>query len=267
MSLPIFVVDAFTDTPFRGNPAGVCVTGNPIDAVLMQSVAMEMNHAETAFLYLVGSQTYALRWFTPAQEVPLCGHATLASAHILFTEMGVTDKITFDTASGPLTANRRGERIELDFPTEFVTQSPSRQQCTEALGQRVQFLGDNRMFWLAELDCEQAVRNCSPNLDLVRKLGKEGVIVTAKSDSEADDFVSRLFAPNLGIDEDPVTGSAHCLLAPYWGQKLGKQQMVGYQASKRGGYVHVEYLGARVLLQGNAVTVLRGTLNLNGSVK
>ncbi|HJP83062.1 MAG TPA: PhzF family phenazine biosynthesis protein [Fimbriimonadaceae bacterium] len=267
MSLPIFVVDAFSDTPFRGNPAGVCVTDNPIDEALMQSFAMEMNHAETAFLHPVGPQTYGLRWFTPAQEVPLCGHATLASAHILFTEMGLSDKVTFNTASGPLTAIQRGEKIELDFPTEFVTQAQSTLQCSEALGEPVQYLGDNRMFWLAELASEQAVRNCSPNLDLVKQLGKEGVIVTAKSDSEADDFVSRLFAPNVGIDEDPVTGSAHCLLAPYWATKLGKEQMIGYQASKRGGYVEIEYLGARVLLRGNAVTVLRGTLNLNGSVK
>jgi PhzF family phenazine biosynthesis protein len=261
VSHPIFVVDAFTDTPFRGNPAGVCPLEVAISATVMQQIAMEVNHAETAFPLKVGEGRYNLRWFTPTQEVPMCGHATLASAHILWSTGKETGKIVFETQSGELTADREHDDIVLDFPSLFAEPAANVKPFEKALGVKPLFVGKQEMFWLVELESEEAVRSFQPDLAAIGSLGSEGVLITAKSDSEADDFVSRLFAPNVGIPEDPVTGSAHCILAPYWAKKLGKEELVGYQASKRGGYVKVEFLGARVLLKGRAVTVIAGSLD------
>lgn len=267
MHQEIFIVDAFTDRPFRGNPAGVCVCETPFEESTMQSIAMEMNHAETAFLHRNSPGNYNLRWFTPSQEVPLCGHATLASAHILWETGRESGNLIFATASGDLTAFRESNRICMDFPTEFSSEHRDRRQFEAALGVKVLHVAKNRMFWLAEVPNEEAVRGLSPEMEKIASLGLEGVIVTARSDSESDDFVSRLFAPNVGIPEDPVTGSAHCVLAPYWAAKLDKTDLVGYQASKRGGVVGVEFLGARVLLKGQAVTTFRGQLQLGASVQ
>lgn len=227
---------------------------------LRQQIAMEMNHAETAFLTKLGDGNYDLRWFTPTTEVKMCGHATLASAHILWTTGKESDSLRFQTKSGEMRAEREDNLIILDFPSEFTEPVTDKTPFEKALGVRAIYVGDNRLFWLIELESEQAVRSFEPNLEAIAQLGREAILITAKSDSEADDFVSRLFAPKLGIPEDPVTGSAHCLLAPYWSQKLGKTEMVGYQASKRGGFVRVEFLGARVLLKGYATTVLTGNL-------
>lgn len=262
MRLPIYVVDAFTDTVFRGNPAGVCPIEAPIADDLMQRIALEMNHAETAFPLRLEQGVYDLRWFTPATEVPMCGHATLASAHVLWSTGKEQGQIVFRTLSGDLTATQEGNRIVLDFPALFTEPQVDVSSFEKALGTKVRFAGHHPMFWLVELESEAAVRDLIPDFAAIGGLGTEGVIVTAKSESEADDFVSRLFAPNVGIPEDPVTGSAHCLLAAYWSKKLGKTEMVGYQASKRGGYVGVEFLGARVLLKGQAVTSLVGELSL-----
>lgn len=260
MSQPIYIVDAFTDRPFRGNPAGVCVLDASMPDELRQQIAMEMNHAETAFLSKLGDGNYDLRWFTPTTEVKMCGHATLASAHILWSTGREAGPLRFQTKSGEMRANREDKLIVLDFPAEFTTPVKDRTGFNKALGIEAKYVGDNWMYWLVELDSEQSVRNFQPDLDAIANLGREAVLITAKSDSGADDFVSRLFGPNVGIPEDPVTGSAHCLLAPYWSKKLGKTEMVGYQASPRGGFVRVEFLGARVLLKGYAVTVLSGHL-------
>ena len=262
MPQSIYVVDAFTDLPFRGNPAGVCILDAPMADDLRQQIAMEMNHAETAFLTKLGEGNFDLRWFTPTTEVKMCGHATLASAHVLWTTGRESGSIRFQTRSGEMRAERNLSKIILDFPAEFTEPVSNRAPFEAALGVKTTYVGDNWMYWLIELESEQAVRSFEPNQDAIAKLGREAVIITAKSDTEADDFVSRLFGPNVGIPEDPVTGSAHCLLAPYWSKKLGKTEMVGYQASKRGGFVEVEFLGARVLLKGYAVTTLEGTLHL-----
>lgn len=262
MPQSIYVVDAFTDRPFCGNPAGVCILDAPMQDDLRQQIAMEMNHAETAFLTNLGDGNYDLRWFTPTTEVKMCGHATLASAHVLWTTRRESGSLRFQTKSGEMRAERDDNLIVLDFPAEFTKPVADRSPFEKALGLRTTYVGDNWMYWLIELESEQAVRSLKPNFEAIAKLGREAVLVTAKSDSEADDFVSRFFGPNVGIPEDPVTGSAHCLLAPYWSQKLGKTEMVGYQASKRGGFVRVEFLGARVLLKGYAVTVLTGNLEL-----
>jgi PhzF family phenazine biosynthesis protein len=263
MQIRTWIVDAFTDRPFSGNPAGVCLLDSPLDDRTMKAIASELRHSETAFLELRSPGSYGLRWFTPSQEVPICGHATLAAAHVLFETNWQSDRIKFETLSGVLTANRSGSGIELDFPTEFTHPDPaSCKFAAKALGSKVAHLRKGDLFWVAVLDSEDAVRACCPDLKLVSEMGLEGVIVTARSDSGADDFVSRVFAPKVGIDEDPVTGSAHCALAPYWSAELGKTELVGYQASERGGIVKVEYLGSRTLLRGSALSTFEGLLYL-----
>jgi predicted PhzF superfamily epimerase YddE/YHI9 len=261
MSVPLFQVDAFTDTPFAGNPAAVCLLPRPAAADWMQSVAGEMNLSETAFLHLEGP-AYRLRWFTPAVEVDLCGHATVASAHVLW-ETGRTPagaRIDFLTRSGPLSAARRGAWIELDFPAKPVAAAEPPGELLAALGATARFVGRNQFDYLVEVDAEKTVRSLAPDARRLATLPVRGVIVTARSDDPARDFVSRFFAPGAGIAEDPVTGSAHCALGPFWGQRLGKDELVGYQASARGGIVRVRVAGDRVHLGGQAVTILRGEL-------
>lgn len=259
---PIVQIDAFTTAPFGGNPAGVCLLTRERDADWMQLVAREMNLAETAFLRRRSDGAYDLRWFTPAVEVDLCGHATLASAHLLFQDGHLADDAVarFHTLSGLLTARRTGGAIELDFPAAAPDLIPPPPGLAEALGATPVAVSKNRMDLLVELDSDATVRALQPNLDQIARLPTRGVIVTARSADPAYDFISRFFGPAVGVPEDPVTGSAHCGLAPYWAAKLGRSSMTGYQASARGGVVGVELAGDRVLLRGQAVTVLRGEL-------
>jgi PhzF family phenazine biosynthesis protein len=261
MTIPVFQVDAFTDTPFRGNPAAVCLLSEPKDDAWMQAVGAEMNLSETAFLTAEGDG-YRLRWFTPKVEVDLCGHATLASAHVLWSEERVPSgqPIRFYTRSGMLTASFNGDLIELDFPLESPTETPPSPGLLEALGVSPKYVGKNRFDFLVEVDSEDTVRRMTPSFAQLAQVEVRGVIVTARSSGQDFDFVSRFFAPRAGINEDPVTGSAHCCLGPYWQQRLQKSEFVAYQASARAGVVHVRVDGNRAILGGQAVTVLRGEL-------
>lgn len=261
MGLRIVQVDAFTDTPFRGNPAAVCVLPDERDAAWMQAVAAEMNLSETAFL-LKRADGFGLRWFTPAVEVDLCGHATLASAHVLWEDRHLAREAQarFHTKSGLLTADRRGEWIELDFPVKPATPAAAPPGLAEALGAAPKYVGRNQFDYLVEVDSEDTVRALAPDHAALATLPVRGVIVTSRASTHGFDFVSRFFAPGSGIAEDPVTGSSHCALGPFWGARLGKTQMLAYQASARGGVVRVRLAGERVALGGQAVTVLRGEL-------
>jgi PhzF family phenazine biosynthesis protein len=262
MSWIIYQVDAFSDRPFSGNPAGVCILERAAPEKWMQVVAAEMNVAETAFLVRRDDGAYDLRWFTPTVEVDLCGHATLASAHVLWDEriLPASEHARFHTKSGELTAWREGETIRMDFPSEPVVESEGPAALAEALNVPFSFAGKNRMDWLVEVADEAVVKAVRPELRALVTLAVRGVIVTAQSASPERDFVSRFFAPGAGVDEDPVTGSAHCALAPYWAGKLGKDALTGYQASARGGTVLCTVNGDRVVLGGRAVTMLRAKL-------
>lgn len=261
MAQRIIQVDAFTDRPFAGNPAAVCILPEPADEAWMKDVAREMNLSETAFL--VGHDGgYDLRWFTPTIEVALCGHATLAAAHVLWEEghLKPEAQARFHTKSGLLTAVRRNDWIEMDFPAICEEPAPPPPGLIEALGVEAQYVGRNKFDWLVEVGSEAMVRAITPDHAQLRRIPARGVMVTSRASSVGFDFVSRFFAPGSGIDEDPVTGSAHCCLAPYWAKKLGKCELVAYQASLRGGVVRVQTAGDRVKLAGQAVTVLRGEL-------
>jgi PhzF family phenazine biosynthesis protein len=260
--LRIVQVDAFADRPFAGNPAAVCVLPDERDAGWMQDVAREMNLSETAFL-LREDDGFRLRWFTPAVEVDLCGHATLASAHVLWEDghLDPSETARFHTRSGLLTAAREGEWIWLDFPAAPPAAIDPPAGLLPALGvDSPRWVGGSRFDLLVELDSERAVRELGPDFGALRGVPTRGVIVTARSDSADHDFVSRWFGPAVGVDEDPVTGSAHCVLAPYWAERLGRDELTGYQASARGGVVRTRLRGERVLLGGQAVTVMRGEL-------
>jgi PhzF family phenazine biosynthesis protein len=263
MAVSIACVDAFTDRPFAGNPAAVCLLDAPRDPEWMQQIAFEMNLAETAFVVPAASG-FGLRWFTPAVEIDLCGHATLASAHTLWTDGIVpkTDAIAFQTRSGTLGASLRGEMIELDFPSEPATEAPAPAGLQEALGVPLLWTGRNRMDYIVEVAGERELRGIMPNLDEIAKLDARGLIVTSRGDGTTYDFLSRFFAPQSGIAEDPVTGSAHCCLGPFWAGRLNRRELVGFQASPRGGSVRVAVKGARVTLGGQAVTVYSGTLRV-----
>lgn len=259
MEIEFFQVDAFTARPFAGNPAAVCLLPQPGDAGWMQDVAKEMNLSETAFL-CSQDDGFDLRWFTPEIEVELCGHATLASAHVLWEtgRLGPEQMARFYTKSGLLTATRQGEWIELDLPARPAEPTTAPVDLTRALGVRPQYVAKNNVHYLAWLDSEQTVRELEPDLTLLKRLPLRGVIVTSAATSPGYDFVSRYFAPKAGVNEDPVTGSAHCCLGPFWAGQLGKNELVAYQASSRGGKVRVRVRGERVGLAGQAVTVLRG---------
>lgn len=267
MGIRISQVDAFTDRRFAGNPAAVCVLAEPADPEWMQNVAAEMNLSETAFAWRLGSgPKFSLRWFTPSVEVDLCGHATLATAHTLWEE-GHLDKnecALFETRSGLLTAEFTPHGIALDFPSEPVKSEipsgPERAILDEALDGSIRFAGRNRFDILVDLGTEREVRALKPNIRLLEQLAARGIIVTGRSDAKEFDFVSRFFAPKVGVDEDPVCGSAHCCLGPYWADRLGRDEVVGHQVSCRGGVVRVQIAGPRVALIGKAVTVLRGEL-------
>ncbi len=261
MSQRIHIVDAFTDEPFRGNPAAVCVLGEPISDARMQLIAREMNLAETAFLHRIDGG-WRLRWFTPTVEVDLCGHATLAGAHVLWTcgHEPVGGTARFQTRSGWLTADQRDGWIELDFPTTPPVAEAAPEGLIADLGVSGSFVGRTRFDWFVEVAAASDVRALNPDLHRLRGVKARGIIVTAASDDPRFDFVSRFFAPASGVDEDPVTGSAHCALAPYWAGKLGRCELAGWQASARGGLVRVVHAGDRTKLLGKAVTVLRGEL-------
>ena len=261
MPLKIVQVDAFTNRPFAGNPAAVCVLPTPRDERWMQDVAREMNLSETAFLQ-PAEDGYALRWFTPAVEVALCGHATLASAHVLWEDghLPAGRQARFHTKSGLLTADRNGEWIELDFPATPPAPAPAPAGLVAALGVSPRWVGRSTFDYLVELDSEDAVRGLRPDFVALERVEARGLIVTSRGGTQGFDFVSRFFAPRAGVPEDPATGSAHCALTPFWSERLNKTEMTGYQASPRGGVVRVRLNGPRVVLGGQAVTVLRGEL-------
>lgn len=257
----IYVVDAFTKEPFKGNPAGVCLLEKPAKEIWMHNVAMEMNLSETAFLY-PQKDGFHLRWFTPAVEVDLCGHATLGTSHILW-ETGVLDKnrqARYNTRSGLLTASYNNGFIEMDFPATPATEIEKIAGLTKALGADSQYIGKNACDYLVLLNSEQTVKNMRPDFGMLKQITDRGVIVTAQSDSREFDFVSRFFAPAVGIDEDPVTGSAHCTLGPFWAERLGKNALTALQASQRSGIVNVTVNSERVILGGHAVTVMKSEL-------
>jgi predicted PhzF superfamily epimerase YddE/YHI9 len=261
MPTSIVQVDAFTDRPFAGNPAAVCVLPVARSDEWMRDVAREMNLSETSYL-VPQDGGYNLRWFTPSVEVKLCGHATLAGAHVLWEDGHVPpdSQIQFHTLSGLLSAQRRGGWIELDFPAKLTPSVEAPPYMLTALGVPAKFVGRNEFDYLVEVESEETLRGMAPDFTALRRLPVRGVIVTAVSQSADLDFVSRFFAPGSGIDEDPVTGSAHCALGPYWSERLGKSEFTAYQASARGGVVRVRVAGDRVILGGQAVTVLRGEL-------
>jgi len=262
MKIPIYQVDAFADRPFQGNPAAVCLLAEPRQAAWMQAVAREMNLSETAFL-LREADGYRLRWFTPSVEVDLCGHATLASAHILWEEGRLDREATarFYTRSGLLLAWRAaGPWIEMDFPGDPPAPIEVPPGLEEALGAKPVAAAAGRFDLLVEFPTANDVRSLAPDFAKLARIETLGVIATAPSDTGEADFVSRFFAPRAGVNEDPVTGSAHCCLGPFWGPRLGKRELVGYQASPRGGFVRVRLAGPRVVLGGRAVTLLRGIL-------
>lgn len=262
MAIRIFQVDAFTSEPFRGNPAGVCLVGKGADQAWMQGVAAEMNVSETAFVREV-ADGFGIRYFTPVCEVALCGHATLASAHIL-SEEGLIAKgapVRFLAQGGSLGAREDGRWIALDFPALPVEAAQVPPAMAEAIGERPLVASRSpEVGYLLEMASEQVVRDLRPDFAGLRGRRYERIIVTARCSSGPHDFVSRFFAPDLGIDEDPVTGVAHCSLGPYWAGKLGKTELSGHQVSRRGGVVRVNVLGQRVELVGQAVTVMRGEI-------
>jgi len=262
MGQSIVVVDAFAEQPFTGNPAAVCVMAQPRDVQWMQLVAREMNLSETAFLSPEGD-AFRLRWYTPTVEVDLCGHATMASAHVLWESglLPTTVEARFQTRSGLLTARRSGDGIVMDFPTAEAQACEAPPGLTEALGAPIGYTAKNAFDYLVELGSETIVRKLRPDFLRLAALPTRGVMVTSRSDDPAFDFVSRFFAPAFGIPEDPVTGSAHCCLGPHWSSRMGKSDLVGHQVSERGGIVRVQVRGERVLLGGNAITMMRGALS------
>lgn len=260
--MKIFMVDAFTAEPFHGNPAAVCLLDRPADPGWMQAVAAELNHSETAFVdRSAPGEGIGLRWFTPAGEVDLCGHATMAAAHVLWEQEGDSrDRLAFATRSGLLAAERRGRGIRLDLPAEPAEPVPEPDGLAEALGARPVWTGRNRFDHLVELASADEVAALRPDFAALRAFPVRGVIVTAAG-TGGHDFVSRFFAPRHGVDEDPVTGSAHCCLGPYWAARLGRTELVGYQCSARGGLLRVTVYGERIALDGQAVIFISGELH------
>jgi PhzF family phenazine biosynthesis protein len=262
MGLRFHQVDAFTDRPFAGNPAAVVLLPSPKTERWMQDIAIEMNLSETAFLVQTPGG-YGLRWFTPEVEVDLCGHATLASAHVLWEEglLKPGEPARFSTKSGVLGASKKGDWIELDFPAKPERPAPPPEDLAKALGVAMTYVGKNQFDYIVEVASEETVRTMNPDHGILSRLGVRGVIVTSRSSAGKYDFVSRFFAPGAGIAEDPVTGSAHCCLGPYWKERLGKSEFLAYQASRRGGILKVRVGdGGRVYIQGQAVTVLTGEI-------
>lgn len=261
-TVPIFQVDAFTSRRFAGNPAAVVLLPDYLPDDVLQAVAAENNLAETAFLVRDGHE-FRLRWFTPVVEVPLCGHATLASAAVVLERLEPgRDSVVFTSASGPLTVRRRGTGYVLDFPGRPCRRVPAPAGMADALGVEPVEVHENEFNYLAVLDDERAVRGLAPDFAAVARLDRPGVIVTAAGDGRRFDIVSRYFAPRKGIPEDPVTGAAHCTLAPYWSPRLGRDTLHAFQASPRGGELECRLRGDRVDLAGDAVFYLEGQITL-----
>lgn len=260
-NMKIYQVDAFTDRPFSGNPAGVCILHSPADSDWMQKVAREMNLSETAFLFRENGG-YNLRWFTPTVEVDLCGHATLASAHVLWQEKYLREdqEAKFYTNSGNLSAKMNGNWIDLNFSVESDTETLPPEGLFKALGVKALYVGKNRFDYIVEVESEKILRNIEPDFILLGKVLGRVIIVTSLSDTNEFDFVSRCFAPRVGVNEDPVTGSAHCCLGPYWMNRLGKSEFNAYQASARGGILKIRIEGNRIIIGGQAVTIFNGNL-------
>ncbi|MBO6752190.1 MULTISPECIES: PhzF family phenazine biosynthesis protein [Spongiibacter] len=260
MPHPIYIVDAFVCGPFTGNPAAVCLISGKESAQWMQRVAAEMNLSETAFIWHLQGNEWVLRWFTPRCEVDLCGHATLAAAHTLWQRGSDHDSIEFHTRSGVLTAKRDGQGIKLDFPADRPEPlSPEAAASVQQLVKdKAQWLGRGRDDALVVFTSAEEVRQFQPDFAQIQALPYRGLLITARGDEEGLDVVSRFFAPTLGIPEDPVTGAAHCLLAPYWCERLGCKTLRGLQASPRTGLVEMALSGQRVTLRGAANTVLVG---------
>jgi PhzF family phenazine biosynthesis protein len=266
MTIPLFHVDAFTDRPFAGNPAAVCLLPSWKTDSWLQAVAREMNLSETAFL-VTQPDHFDLRWFTPKVEVDLCGHATLASAHILWQQgQAAGDEIHFSTRSGILKAIRHGDDIELDFPLKPEEPAQAPAGLLEALGVSAIYVGKNQFDYLVEVESEAALRGIAPDFKRLVAVPVRGIIVTSTSADPRFDFVSRFFAPGAGIDEDPVTGSAHCCLGDFWRKRLNKSEFMAFQASARGGVVKVRVVKDRAFLGGKAVTVAKGELLVGGDV-
>lgn len=263
MTTDIYMVDAFSSLPFRGNPAAVCLMDEPRDEMWMQEVAAEMNLSETAFLHREQGDDYRLRWFTPLSEVDLCGHATLASAHVLW-ETGLLDRrhqARFHSNSGLLTADKQREWIEMNFPSEPAeAESVWNDLIEKALRTTPLFIGRNRLDFIVEVQSEVELRHMQPDFQLLKQLPARGIIVTAGQSANGYDFVSRCFYPAVGVNEDPVTGSAHCCLAPYWAAKRDQAVFKAYQASKRGGELLLRLVGERVYIAGQAITVMKSKL-------
>ena len=259
----LYQVDAFTAEPFKGNPAGVCLLSHKAHVGWMKGVAREMNLSETAFVS-PGRGGWRLRWFTPKQEVNLCGHATLAAAKVLFDREPAlrNEPICFKTLSGDLLARWVDGEIELDFPAMTYRRFSYESHVDRALGFRPCDAVFSGNYYLFEAEDETLIRKITPDIAAIEKLPMPEVINTARSQDPAFDFVSRFFAPQLGIPEDPVTGSAHCLLAPFWAEKLKKNAFSAYQASPRGGMLHVRLEGARVMIRGSAVIIFEGELRV-----
>jgi predicted PhzF superfamily epimerase YddE/YHI9 len=261
MPTRIYHVDAFTNSVFGGNPAAVCILPEEREGTWMQKLAQELNLSETAFLRKRGDD-FNLRWFTPLIEVDLCGHATLASAHILWESglLGPDRAARFHTRSGLLKAERKGEWIELDFPSLPDRKVTIPRGMRRALGVRPRYVGRSRFDYIAEVESENTVRKLKPNFTLLSLLPSRGLIVTARAKTPPFDFVSRFFAPRAGINEDPVTGSSHSVLGPFWKARLGKSELLAYQASKRGGVLRVRVGDRRVFIGGKAITVFQAAL-------
>jgi PhzF family phenazine biosynthesis protein len=263
MTIPLLQIDAFTDRPFHGNPAAVCLLEAPRDDAWMQAVAAEMNLAETAFV-VPQEDGFSLRWFTPTIEVDLCGHATLATAHALWQtgRLAAGTAARFHTRSGLLTATHHDGLIELDFPATPADAAPAfLDGLADALGATPAWTGRSIFDLMAVFTTAAEVRALKPDMTKLADLPARGIIATAEADDGVHDFVSRFFAPAAGVPEDPVTGSAHCALAPYWAERKRTPRLMGYQASARGGTVRVEVVGTRVRLAGHAVTVFTAELD------
>jgi PhzF family phenazine biosynthesis protein len=259
----IYTVDSFSDRPFRGNPAGVCLLDAPAPDEWMQAVAAEMRHSETAFVLEQDDEPRSLRWFTPKVEVALCGHATLATAHVLYS-LGASGRLEFSTLSGVLTTDQvtdeAGGLITMDFPASRPTEAEAPEGLLESLGVKPVWVGRSRFDFLVEVEDADVVRSLAPDLDRLGTVETRGVMVTAPGDDGEADFVSRFFGPRAGVPEDPVTGSAHCVLSPYWSERFGRDTLIGRQLSERGGTVRTTLRGDRVELAGRAVTIWSGDL-------
>ena len=260
-TLPLFQVDAFADEPFTGNPAAVCLLEDMLSDEELQNIAMEMNLSETAFVLPI-DDGFRLRWCTPKKEVDLCGHATLAASHVIWTNgiVPTKDPIEFQTRSGKLVATMTNGEIELNFPSQPSSPCVPPEGLLEALGVEPRYVGRNAADYLVQVSRHEEILALQPDFQKLRTVECRGVIVTSESHDGDFDFISRFFAPAFGIDEDPVTGSAHCCLTPFWSENLGRLSLAAYQASQRGGKLNVRLENDRVVLCGKAITVLEGKL-------